>query len=238
MELKVIFDKSAVNKKLHTGWGISILVDNKILFDTGEKGSWLANNLNNLGVDIKNDIQNIVISHDHWDHTQGLPVLVKKINNKVPVFICPDFSTKLKKQIVEYGGRVLETGNIEKITEDIYITGGITAVYKGFALSEQALFVKTNKGISIITGCSHPGIIQILDFVKQFMDEHIFLVIGGFHLLNDNDGFIRSIVKEFRDMGVEKVAPTHCSGIRAEEIFAEEYKDDFIPVNVGTSLDI
>jgi 7,8-dihydropterin-6-yl-methyl-4-(beta-D-ribofuranosyl)aminobenzene 5'-phosphate synthase len=166
MELKVIFDKSTTNKKLHTGWGISILVDNKILFDTGEKGSWLVNNLNKLGVDIKNDIKNIVISHDHWDHTKGLPLLLKKINNKVPVHICPDFSAKLKKQIVEYGGEVFETVDIEKISENIYVTGAIPAVYKGFVLSEQALFVKSNKGITIITGCSHPGIIQIIDFLK------------------------------------------------------------------------
>jgi len=52
MRIKVIFDKGALDKKLNTGWGVSFLVDDKILFDTGEKGKWLVKNMRSLGIDI------------------------------------------------------------------------------------------------------------------------------------------------------------------------------------------
>ncbi|MFA5101478.1 MAG: MBL fold metallo-hydrolase, partial [Candidatus Omnitrophota bacterium] len=76
MNIKVLYDKNTTNKKLHTGWGVSFLIDDTILFDTGEKGESLLENMRSLGVDI-NKIEAVVLSHDHWDHTGGLWDLLK-----------------------------------------------------------------------------------------------------------------------------------------------------------------
>jgi len=81
MQIKVLFNKDALNKKFHTGWG-SFLIGEKILFDTGERGDWLLENIESLKVDI-DKIEVIVISHDHWDHTGGLWVLLEKKRFKV-----------------------------------------------------------------------------------------------------------------------------------------------------------
>ena len=54
MKIKVIFDKEALDKNLRTGWGVSFLIDDKILFDTGENGQWLIDNMQNLNIDPKN----------------------------------------------------------------------------------------------------------------------------------------------------------------------------------------
>jgi len=71
MRIKVLFDKDEPDKKLHIGWGLSILVEEDILFDTGENGHWLMENIKNLKVDI-NKIKTVVISHDHWGTIQGV----------------------------------------------------------------------------------------------------------------------------------------------------------------------
>jgi len=98
MEIKIVFDKEAVNKNLHIGWGLSILIDKKILFDTGERGDWLIKNMKFMGIN-PDDIEVIVISHDHWDHTGGLEAILKAKKSKTPVYVCKDFSEELKEMI-------------------------------------------------------------------------------------------------------------------------------------------
>ena len=83
MKINVLFDKEALNNSFCCGWGVSFLADDKVLFDTGEKGSYLLENIRSLGVDIKK-IEAVIISHDHWDHWGGLWDLLK-INNKILV---------------------------------------------------------------------------------------------------------------------------------------------------------
>jgi 7,8-dihydropterin-6-yl-methyl-4-(beta-D-ribofuranosyl)aminobenzene 5'-phosphate synthase len=236
MEIKVIFDKEAISKNLHTGWGLSILIDKKILFDTGEKGNWLIENMKSMNINM-DEIEGIVISHDHWDHTGGLKTILKEKKNKTPVYICKDFSDDLKEMIKDCGGEVVEVKEWDEISKNIYTTGEIKGTYKGSFMPEQAVILKTENGITILTGCAHPGIIEIINIVKnKFKEEKIFLVIGGFHLLEKEKRFIDFIVKEFKKMNVEKVGPCHCSGPEAEKIFENEYKDKFVSVKAGISI--
>ena len=219
MEIKVIFDKAAVDKKIHIGWGFSVLADNKVLFDTGEKGEWLLSNLKQMDIDTSNDMESIVISHDHWDHTGGLQALLKKRKKNTPVYICPGFSEETKEKIVNHGGKPVATKKFKEIAENIYITGAISGIYKESPMPEQALVLKTENGISVITGCAHPGILKMLEVAKKhFKTNRLFLVMGGFHLLEEDARTIEFIVKEFKKMGVDTAAPTHCSGPKAEEI--------------------
>ncbi len=237
MEIRAIFDKVAVNKKIQIGWGLSVLVDNKVLFDTGEKGEWLLNNIRQMDIDINNDMESIVISHDHWDHTGGLQTLLEKREKGMPVYICPGFSGETKKKIVSHGGKPVETKKFREIAKNIYVTGEISGIYRGSPRPEQALVLKTENGVSVITGCAHPGILTILEVVKKhFKTEKLFLVMGGFHLFEEDIRNIELIVTEFKNIGVEKVAPTHCSGPKAEEIFAREYGERFLEVKAGKTI--
>ena len=77
MQIKILFDSVALNNSFSTGWGISYLIDNKILFDTGEKSSALLKNIENMNVDISG-LSTVVISHDHWDHQGGLWGILKE----------------------------------------------------------------------------------------------------------------------------------------------------------------
>ncbi|MBN2483956.1 MAG: MBL fold metallo-hydrolase [Candidatus Omnitrophica bacterium] len=237
MRIKVLFNKEAENSNLRIGWGVSFLVDQRILFDTGKDGAWLMENMGTLRVEV-DKIEAVVISHDHWDHTGGLWNLLKK-KKGLKVYSCPGFSEGFKENVEKGRGVLQETNTFMRVAQDIYATGEIAGEYQGGYMPEQALAVKTEKGISIITGCAHPGIVTMVEKVRgKFKDDHIYSVIGGFHLLDQDRRTVEMIADTFRKMDIEKAGPTHCSGEAAEDIFKKIYGSDFIELKVGQSLDI
>ncbi|MGD9014855.1 MAG: MBL fold metallo-hydrolase [Candidatus Omnitrophota bacterium] len=236
MQVKVLFDKQALSNKLHTGWGVSFLINNRILFDTGENGQWLIDNMHQMNVEI-DKLQAIVISHDHWDHTGGLKEILKKM--KLRVYGCPNFSIDFKDKIDYLNSELISLNKITEISQNIYSTGEITGLYAGREIAEQAMVMRTDKGISVLTGCSHPEIIKILTKIKsEFPKEKFYLVAGGFHLIEQDARLVKIIAEDFKNLEVAKVGPTHCTGKEAEDILKDAYKDDFLPIRVGQTIEI
>jgi 7,8-dihydropterin-6-yl-methyl-4-(beta-D-ribofuranosyl)aminobenzene 5'-phosphate synthase len=237
MQIKILFDKITEDKSLHTGWGVSFLINDRILFDTGENGQWLLENMQTLGVEV-GKIEAIVISHDHWDHTGGLWEILAKAKG-LKVYPCPYFSKEFKEKVKNFTGELIEADNFMEISKDIFITGEIDGAYNGRYMPEQALVVRTKNGLTVITGCAHPGIIKILERVKEkFPNDAIYSVFGGFHLKEDDKRAVEIAAEKFKEMKIKKAGPTHCSGEAAEEIFKEQYGDNFIKILVGQTLEI
>jgi len=237
MLIKVLYDKDTLDKNLHTGWGVSFLIEDRVLFDTGENGHWLIENMEKLNIEL-NRLEVVVISHDHWDHTGGLWELLKK-RRGLNVYACPHFSPEFKNKVGSLMGNLVEAERFAEISKNIYVTGQISGEYAGQYMPEQALIMKTNNGISVITGCAHPGILKMLEEVKKIFPKEIFyLVWGGFHLIDKERRFIELIIEDFNKIGVKKVGPTHCSGREAEEIFKNKYKENFISIKVGQMLEV
>jgi 7,8-dihydropterin-6-yl-methyl-4-(beta-D-ribofuranosyl)aminobenzene 5'-phosphate synthase len=236
MRVKVLFDKLSLKENLHTGWGVSFLADDRILFDTGEKGQWLIANMQLMNVNL-DKIESVVISHDHWDHTGGLLDILNK-KNSLKVYSCPGFSKEFKERVKSKGAELIETSKFAEISKDIFITGEIQGEYKGKYMPEQAMVLKTKKGISIITGCAHPGIFNMVEKVKaRFSDDKIYFVLGGFHLKNTDKREIEVVAENFKKSGVMKAGPTHCSGDMAEIIFKRFYQKDFVSIRVGQEIE-
>lgn len=217
MTIVTLYDNYLSNSKLKTGWGFSCLVKTKnqnILFDTGADGETLLSNMEKLDIDPK-EFNFVFISHLHYDHTGGLPEILE---------IKPDL-------------KVYKPDSFSKPTEiikNIYTTGSL-----GDSIKEQSLIINTGKGLVIITGCAHPGVVNIIEKTKEmFPDENIYLVLGGFHLSGVSDSELKTIIKGFRELGVQKTAPCHCSGDRCRELFKEEYGDNFIENGVGKVINI
>jgi len=237
MEVQILYDKESINRKLYSGWGVSFLINGRILFDTGENGRRLLHNMEKMDTDVE-DIEIVVISHDHWDHTGGLWDVLK-IRKGLKVYICPDFSDGFKKNIKRLKGKIIEAEKVTEIDNDIFITGEIAGEYKKCFIAEQALVAATEKGLTIMTGCSHPGIVKIVEQVKKdFPDEKIYLVFGGFHLMDKSRNEIKLIAMELKNTGIEKAGPTHCSGYNAEVIFKEVFDNNFVSIKAGQVLEI
>ncbi len=236
MKVEILFDKDTKDKKLHTGWGVSFLVDNRILFDTGEKGEWLLANMEQLKVDA-GKIETVVISHDHWDHQGGL-WKVLEANPAIKVYACHNFSKGFKDRVKSCNSQLVEVEQFTQIVDGVYTTGEIAGKYAFRYMPEQALILKTMNGLTMLTGCAHPGIVNIIENVKKNIPGDIYLVLGGFHLITSRKGAVKKVIGSFKQLGVQKVAPTHCTGNGAIDLFKEEYGDRFIVVKVGQILDI
>jgi len=237
MKIAVLYDNTPWTEGFQFGWGFSCLVDQRILFDTGENGKSLLENINRLKVDISK-IEAVVISHDHWDHTGGLWELLKR-QKGIKVYACPGFSTEFKKMVRVLEGQLIENNTFHAMDSSISVTGEIPGQYKGDFMPEQALLVKRENGITILTGCSHPGIIPMIHKVKSiFPQEPMALVMGGFHLMDQDPSIIESIVTSMKALGVLQVGPTHCTGNQAKKIFQTHYGKHFISVGAGFEFDI
>jgi 7,8-dihydropterin-6-yl-methyl-4-(beta-D-ribofuranosyl)aminobenzene 5'-phosphate synthase len=229
-----LYDNYQHDPDLKTGWGFSCLVragGKNILFDTGADSPTLLANMKGLEIDPK-DINVIVLSHIHGDHTGGLSGILE-MNSNLTVYLPKSFPKDFKKDVESYKAKVMEVGDPVKIAEGVSSTGEL-----GTFIKEQSLIVKTSKGLVVITGCAHPGIVDILKEVKKITGEDIYLVMGGFHLLNMSESELKGVIKEFRALKVKKAAPSHCSGDKTRELFGEEYKEDFISNGVGKKIEI
>ena len=237
MKIKILYDKNTSEQKVHTGWGVSVLIDDKILFDTGENGEWLLENMRLLSVDI-GTIEAVVLSHDHWDHTGGLWELLKE-KKGLKVYSCPGFSQEFKDKARAAQAHLVETGMFTRISSAVYITEEIPCVYKGAPMPERAMVLKTKNGLSVITGCAHPGILKMVEKAKnRFPDEPLYLVCGGFHLKDADERTIEVVADNFKKMGIVKAGPTHCSGDAAEDLFKKSYGENFVAINVGQELEV
>ena len=225
----ILYDNYSFQDGLQADWGFSCLIqglDQTILFDTGANQKILLANMEKLGTD-PGSVDIIFLSHEHYDHTGGLKGFLD-VNPEASVFLPDFFPDNIKKTISDAGSRMVFIDQPQPIIKGVFTTGVINGWIK-----EQSLVLETEKGLVLITGCAHPRITKIITFTKEYFKQNIHLVFGGFHLGGFEEKEIREIIHLFRKAGVEKVGPTHCSGIEARTLFKDEYGKNFLELGTG-----
>ena len=234
MKLKILFDRERIDDRFESGWGLSYLLEDT-LFDTGEKFDYLLKNIQAFGVNL-DAIKKLIISHNHWNHRAGLEELLK-LRDDLKIYACSDFFQEFKPKLNPSNS--IEVANFMQISKDIYTTGPFKTLYKASPILEQSVVVKTKKGISIICACAHMSLIELINKAKfLFAGEKINFLIGGFHLIDTDNRLIEYIAKEIKKMGIENIAPSHCSGYEATKLFKELYGKNFIELKAGMAVDL
>jgi len=234
LALTIVYDNNSYAEGLETQWGFSCLVrgpERTLLFDTGGDGSVLLSNMGKLKIDPE-EVDVVVLSHIHGDHVGGLSAFLER-NPSVTVYLPKSFPESFKDKVKAYGAKPVEIHEPVEICRHVYSTGEL-----GTAIREQSLVIHTTKGLVVVTGCAHPGVVNIVEKARDMLQSRAYLVMGGFHLSGTSSERIGHIVAQIEALGVEKVAPCHCSGDVARRMFKEVYKDHFIPAGVGMRLEI
>jgi len=235
LTISIIYDNNKYDPRLEPRWGFSCLIEGlerTILFDTGGDSATLLHNMKELQIDLK-EIDVVVLSHIHGDHVGGLNGLLKE-NGNVKVYLPRSFPEKFKDSIRSFGAGVNEISEAKRLMTGVYTTGEL-----GDGIREQSLVIITSKGLVIITGCAHPGVVNIIRKAKDIVsEERVYLVMGGFHLAGESTARIQSIIEQFRQSSVEKVAPCHCSGDETRRQFRQAYGEGYIESGAGKIITI
>ncbi len=234
LTITILYDNNEYDHRLETAWGFSCLVEGlekTILFDTGGDSAILLSNMAILGID-PGDIDAVVISHVHHDHAGGMAGLLQ-VHSDVTVYLPTSFPDDLKEAVTGSGARLVQVAGPVEICRHVHSTGEL-----GGSVKEQSLVIDMGKGLVVITGCAHPGVLNIVQQAKKQLQGEVHLVLGGFHLSWTSSSKIQRIAEDMRREGVEKVAPCHCSGDPARTAFEELYGDDFIPAGVGSVIKV
>ena len=252
------------------GWSVYIeRGDNRIIFDTGQ-GIGFSNNTRLLNIDLR-EVQTVILSHGHYDHTLGLQDLFKEEGKKTlychPDCFIPKFSLRGKtpryigipyteKELKKMGADIHFITEFTEIMPGIHITGSIPRVtdfesvdsmlkVKGpddewetdTLWDDMSVVIETEKGLVVILGCAHSGIINTLKHVaKQMPGLPIDTVIGGTHLgFADKNQFDKT-VDALKAFNIKHLGVSHCTGqINAAKLH-HLFKDSFFFASVGTSI--
>lgn len=248
MKLKVLTENTAGGKFL-AEHGLSYIIEHEgksILFDTGHSNVFLKNSML-MDYNIQESVDAIVLSHGHWDHGDGLQF----ISNKTLITHPNSFIKRYRRGSRRNIGLALSKSEIESkfnlicsdtpyyLTENIIFLGEIPRLNNfesqktsfideqandDFVPDDSALAIIQNKELIIITGCSHSGICNIIDYaIKISGISHVKMIIGGFHL-KTGDLQTRMTIDYIKQLKVEHILPSHCTELPALVEFYNEFK--------------
>ncbi|MFO7934716.1 MAG: MBL fold metallo-hydrolase [Bacteroidales bacterium] len=231
LKVTIIYDNFQGDKKLETDWGFGCLVqygENSLLFDAGRKVDLYKENAQQLKIKPEK-IPALFISHSHGDHTAGMEWIITS-NPSIWCYLPSSFAMQLSSM-----GRLpansVAVAEPRLLFDSFYSTGDDFEKF-----NEQGLVVRTADGSVLITGCGHPGVVEMVSKAEEELEVDIHTVIGGLHLLRTPDREVEQIAEKLKQMGVSRICPTHCTGDQAIEILKESFGEGYIAGGTGTEI--
>jgi 7,8-dihydropterin-6-yl-methyl-4-(beta-D-ribofuranosyl)aminobenzene 5'-phosphate synthase len=244
------------------------------LFDTGSGRSVIKNSLE-LSKDLRS-IKNIFLSHGHYDHSGGLPEVLK-LRGKVDVHAHPHIFLDRVHVIKEDGketrrfvGLPFKRSYLESLGANFILNKDFIEIEKGIFLTgevprktsfekpdprlfseidgktnldifsdDQSLILNTEKGLILILGCAHSGMINIINrVIHKTGEEKFFAILGGTHLDFLTPEQLEESIKALKKINIEKIGACHCTGMRAAFRLHQEFGERFFYGHVGSTIEI
>ncbi len=241
LKLTLIYDnrKHAEGVVAHHGYSCHIAgADRSILFDTGRQGPILVGNARALGIPLAK-VQVLFFSHSHMDHTGGFGALMRE-NRGLDVILPKAFPPHFKKKISRLGGRVFPVSTPARVgmhafsTGEMFVSRTIDPIWD--EMREQALVLRTTAGLVIVAGCSHPGVIRIVERARQLTGDDVLLVLGTIRFFTGDPQERLEQVRKLKAMHVRYVAPAHTTPEAVHRLLRQEFGQTYLKVGAGWSL--
>ncbi len=229
-------------------FGLSYFIEHdekNILFDTGHTDVFLKN-AKKLNIDInKTDL--IVLSHGHWDHGNGLKYLENKkllchpdaFKKRYSKMNQSNIGLDLSYEVLNNKFELIVSSTPYHISENIIFLGEIPRLNDfesqktsfvdsnsdaDFVPDDSALAIVVRDELIVITGCSHSGICNIVEYAKETTGiKNVKTVMGGFHL-KENDIQTKRTIQYFKEKKIKNILPSHCTRLPALAAFYNEFE--------------
>lgn len=228
-------------------WGFSALVEadgHKILFDTGAHPDTVLRNLRELHMSLT-DVPDVILSHNHLDHTGGLLTLRKEFPQSLQRAhagqgillqrIGSNPMLKIKTAYEAGGAKFIEYNQPVELYPGVWLTGPVPRKYpernwggssrlrlpdgstaEDNLPEDQSLIIDTDQGLVLISGCGHAGVINTLEYARSKVRAvPVHLALGGFHLYNASDGRLAWTAAKLKEFGLQNLVGAHCTGVEA-----------------------
>ena len=283
LKITVLAEDSVLYESPYLGQhGVSFLLEGvsgkerkNILVDVGQNSEALLNNIKTMDI-APSIIDTVVLTHCHYDHTQGIADMLRQVGKRyLPVIahtdifrlhfitepyhrhvgIMPDDS---KAEIERAGGSlslgkkpfiimpgIMTTGEVQRRTDFEKMNIALKTIENGKIVDDLMLddiSVIANikdKGLVIITGCSHAGIINIVNYAKEITGvSNVEAVIGGLHLVDAADDVINRTVEELNHLNMSWISAGHCTGFKAQAKIYLAFGKRFSPLHTGMEFSL
>ena len=213
--------------------------ERKILFDTGYSDVFVKN-AEKLGIDLEK-VDTVVLSHGHNDHTRGLLYLPKSSKKQLlyahPGVFLPkrfeneEFGNPISLEAASERFELKLSEKVMKITDNITFLGEIprendfeakrplgerltpNGMWEPDYLLDDSAIVYDGgeEGLTVITGCSHAGICNIVEYAKKVCkNDKINGIIGGFHMMQLTSR-VGKTVEYLKKQAPKHLCPCHCT---------------------------
>jgi len=264
--ITILYDAFGASSALQKDWGYAALLEyggKRILFDTGNNAKILEHNVKQLNINLK-QLDAVVVSHRHGDHTSGLTFVLQE-NPAVRIYAPQEgamFNMRVPPSFLEaqsslpsemryfdgkppehlHAGSAWESAKFEIVPKTIEIFPGIYVLTTrsekpgSMEMNEISMAVRTPKGLAVVVGCSHPGVEKILETASK-IDSRLYTVTGGFHLVRAPQGEVQRTADVLHDtLGIERVAPGHCTSELGFTVFMDRFKERFDRAGLGSVI--
>lgn len=231
VHVSIIYDNYQFDQNLETDWGFACLVEyqgKQLLFDAGRKAELYKTNVKLLGINPE-EIPTLFISHEHGDHTAGIPWIIE-VNPAVTCYLPASYAEQLKAR-----GKL--PPNSKGVNKPSHLYGPFYSTGDDFAaFREQGLVVKTDNGGVLITGCGHPGALAMISVAEKELGIEIHTLIGGLHLMRKSGKEMEEFAAALKEMGIKQICPTHCTGDNSIASLKASFGNGFISGGTGKEI--